>query len=404
MVRFILLILLALIRTSFAHAATYYLSPNGDDSNPGTASDQAWKTLHRVSSATLTFNDQILLQRGGTWHESFSVPVDGLTLAPYGTGDRPIIDADNPERDLCLDINRSHFTVRSIRFSHAHRTDRGAISIYADHNLTGIHIEDCVISDNAGRGLWIAGPDQYSVRDVGIVGNQFLRNDASGVLFVLAENSEIRDNVFMQNCQKPIEPWQAGIRIWSDGIRNLTISHNLIRDQRRHLANDSAMGIHCDETGLVVIRNNLISNIDHAGIEVENTRGITVENNAVIDANIGIFINRAGHDHVLRSNIILDSRSMAIFLHAWQAQGVDAGPELTVNGRLLTHNRIENNICLGSRLAELKAIDGAEIIDGPLGNIYRANNLGPERQRFIEWGNESFDRYDEWPPEKQPSQ
>jgi parallel beta-helix repeat protein len=395
------LFLVATLLARTAVASTYYVSPNGSDSNPGTTADQPWKTLHRISRTNLAFNDQILLARGGTWHEFFSVPTDGITVAAYGTGDRPIIDADNPSRDLCLDINRSHFTLRSIQISHAHRADRGAISVYADHNLTGIHIEDCIISDNAGRGIWIAGPKQYSVRDIEIIGNQFLRNDASGVLLVLAEDSDIRRNLFINNCQKPIEPWQAGIRIWSDGIRNLMISYNLIRDQRNHLDNDSAMGIHCDETGRVVIRNNLILNVDHAGIEVENTRGITVENNAVIDANIGIFINRAGHDHIVRNNTIFDSRSMAIFLHAWQAHGVDAGPEISVDGRLLTRNRVENNICLGSHLAELKAIDGAEIIDGPLANIYCNDNLGPERKGFIEWGNESFDRYDQWPPAKQ---
>jgi hypothetical protein len=387
-----------LLSTPIARASTYYISPVGNDSNPGTTADQPWKTLHRASLVNLAFNDRILLQRGGTWHESFSVPADGLTIDAYGEGERPVIAADNPNRDLCLDVNRNHFRLRSVQISHAHRSDRGAISIFADHNLTGIDIEDCVISDNGGRGIWIAGRSQFSIRDVEIVGNQFLRNDASGLLMVLAQDSEVRDNVFIENCRKPIEPWQAGIRLWSNGIHNLTVCRNLIRDQRWHLDNDSAMGIHCDETGPVIICENLIHNIDHAGIEVENTRGITIEKNAIIDANIGVFVNRAGHNHIVRGNTIIDSRSMAIFLHAWQAHGINAGPEITVDGQLLTRNRIENNLCFGSRLAELKAIDGAESIDGPLANIYRNNILGPERPGFVEWGNRSLDCYDQWPP------
>jgi nitrous oxidase accessory protein NosD len=469
---FAIFLLINFVGLSIGHARTFYISPAGDDSNPGTSPDQAWRTLDHASASNLVSGDSLLLQRGGVWHESFAPTTDGLTLAAYGDGDRPIIDAaqrvgqlkiestdepnifrtrlyselepiwsgtaraltevatrealsatpdscfhdhewgyvhvdapsahsvhlEVPERETCMEIKHSRFTLRSITICHAGRADRGAISVWADQNLHGITIEDCKISDNHGRGIWICGPPANSIRDVSIRNNQFLRNDSCGLLMTLAENSEVQGNQFVENCRQPIEPWQAAVRVWSDGIRNLDISNNIILGQRWHLDNDSAMGIHCDETGPVVIRDNFIRNVDHAGIEIENTRGITAEKNVIVDTNIGIFINRAGHDHIVRDNTIVDSRSMAIFLHSWRAGGMNAGPEIEVQGKLLTHNLIEGNRCFGSRLAELSAVDGGEITAGALGNIYRDNDLGPERVGFIQWGTLSLDHYADWPP------
>jgi hypothetical protein len=63
----------------------------------------------------------------------------------------------------------------------------------------------------------------------------------------------------------------------------------------------------------------------------------------------------------------------------------------------MTKNLFENNTSTGSRYANLKATNGGETTDGPLGNTFRNNNLGPEHAGFIEWGNRTLDRYDQWP-------
>ena len=182
--------------------------------------------------------------------------------------------------------------------------------MWADHDLAGIEIRDCDISNNCGRGLWICGPSTRSIRDLLIADNQFHCNDGSGILMVLAEGGEIRGNRFEQNCRLPIEPWQAAIRLWSGGIRDLRVCDNIITGQRWGHTADNSMGIHCDETGeRVTIRGNLVRDADQSGIEVENTRGVTIEKNIVIDCNIGILINRAGHDHIIRDNTLVGSRA-----------------------------------------------------------------------------------------------
>jgi len=72
-------------------AATYYVSPTGNDNAAGTSTSAAWRTIARVNSAKLSSGDQILFQRGGTWREMLVPNASGLYFGAYGTGARPLI-------------------------------------------------------------------------------------------------------------------------------------------------------------------------------------------------------------------------------------------------------------------------------------------------------------------------
>ena len=394
---FILVLWLHLCAPAFA--TSYYFSPDGHDTSDGRSPGHAWKSLRQVQSAGLKGGDEVLLRRGGVWREILTVPADGsagnsIVIRAYGDGDPPCIDGGG----VGIEISKSFISVRGISVRHSARTDRGAITVWADHNLSDIEISDCDISSNCGRGVWFCGPAASAIHNVTVQNNTFHGNDGSGISLTLADGGRISGNTFTQNCRRAIEPWQAGIRMWSSGVRNLTISDNSIIDQRWNHDRDSSMGIHCDETGdHITIASNKIRNVDHSGIAVENTRGVTVEKNIVIDCNIGIFINRAGHDHIIRGNTVVDSRSQGLAIQGWLAHGVDAQPEITVDGRLLTRNLFENNTSIGSRFGNLKATNGGEEVDAPFGNIFRNNDLGAEHAGFIEWGDRTLDRYDQWP-------
>lgn len=73
-----------------AVAASYHVSPSGDDSNPG-SSALPWRNLSQVSKARLAPGDSVLLQRGGSWRETLRIPASGTRTAPivvaaYGPG------------------------------------------------------------------------------------------------------------------------------------------------------------------------------------------------------------------------------------------------------------------------------------------------------------------------------
>ena len=80
-----------IVFSSSAMATTYYVSPSGNDANPGYLPFWAWRTVAHVNSAGLRSGDQVLFQRGGTWRETLIPQTSNLSYGAYGIGLRPII-------------------------------------------------------------------------------------------------------------------------------------------------------------------------------------------------------------------------------------------------------------------------------------------------------------------------
>ena len=85
-------ILAVLLWSGMAPASTYYVSSStGSDSNSGTSSSAAWKTIAKVNGQTFQPGDAILLKRGDVWNESLVPTSSGSAGSPikfdaYGTG------------------------------------------------------------------------------------------------------------------------------------------------------------------------------------------------------------------------------------------------------------------------------------------------------------------------------
>ncbi len=77
-----------------ALAATYYVSPAGNDSNNGLSPSTPWQTVAKVNTSAFQPGDTVLFQRGGQWRESLAAPTSGapgspITFADYGSGAKP---------------------------------------------------------------------------------------------------------------------------------------------------------------------------------------------------------------------------------------------------------------------------------------------------------------------------
>ncbi|HLK57327.1 MAG TPA: right-handed parallel beta-helix repeat-containing protein [Chthonomonadaceae bacterium] len=82
-----------------ATAATYYVSPTGNDANAGTSPARPWKTLAKVSSRWFSAGDNILFQADQTFAGTLSfgphatgTPTRPVIVGSYGTG-RAILQA-----------------------------------------------------------------------------------------------------------------------------------------------------------------------------------------------------------------------------------------------------------------------------------------------------------------------
>ena len=82
---------------------TYYVDTTGNNTNNGTSTSSAWKTISKVNSSSFNPGDQILFKRGEVWREQLTVPSSGspgnhIVFGAYGTGEKPIImGSDKPE-------------------------------------------------------------------------------------------------------------------------------------------------------------------------------------------------------------------------------------------------------------------------------------------------------------------
>src|SRR5258708_31586441 len=60
--------LLAICLVSVSGGATFYISPSGLDTNSGTSTNAAWRTIDRVNSQVLHAGDLVFFQGGATFN------------------------------------------------------------------------------------------------------------------------------------------------------------------------------------------------------------------------------------------------------------------------------------------------------------------------------------------------
>jgi hypothetical protein len=85
---------LVVVCSVVSRAATYYVDPNGSNSNSGLAPTAAWRTLLKVGISTFQPGDVILFKRDGVWNEWLTPPSSGtagnlIKFDAYGDGRPP---------------------------------------------------------------------------------------------------------------------------------------------------------------------------------------------------------------------------------------------------------------------------------------------------------------------------
>jgi parallel beta-helix repeat protein len=90
------------------HASTYYVDQvNGNNSGSGLSEASAWKTITKVNSFSFQPGDNVLFRCGQTWREKLNLTKSGssssyITIASYGSGDKPVISGADIISGLAL--------------------------------------------------------------------------------------------------------------------------------------------------------------------------------------------------------------------------------------------------------------------------------------------------------------
>jgi parallel beta-helix repeat protein len=161
--------------------ATYYVDcTNGSDTNVGSTSAAAWKSLPRVSIANLQPGERVLLRRGcvfanqridGWWNGTAAEPI---LIGTYGSGEAPLIFNG---KNQGLKITGSWLIFEKLRIIDIPEvTIACGQPIGTDHGvnlLAGSH-------DNVIRGLYVSGYQAGIRIAVGSDRNKILNNELTG--------------------------------------------------------------------------------------------------------------------------------------------------------------------------------------------------------------------------------
>ena len=243
-----------------------YLSPQGDDSNPGTRA----APLGTLAAALCNLRPgQTLYLLPGVYAESvllgdFGDPETPITLRGVIEGDRwPVLDGENSRSMGLALVESRNFVIENIEFRNYN--DEGLEALLVD----GLVIQDCRFvengrastdpdSDGEGFGLnlvgvrgaliegnqaigngpnherWLnytlgTGINTYELFDSVIRGNTVSGTVGGGILVEDGENVLVENNIIEGNeLDANGDYWDGGI--WVDGSYNVTLRGNTIRD------------------------------------------------------------------------------------------------------------------------------------------------------------------------------
>jgi len=168
-------------------AAEYYVSPAGDDSNPGTK-QKPWQTIAKVNSLAFEPGSKILFQSGQSFSGGLAFDKDDrgtasgpITVSSYGPG-RAVIRSGSNEAGLHV-VNTGFFIVENINFQGPGPDESKTAGIHFHNELEeGVQLEFIRINDVEVSGFGTSGIT---------IGSKVLK---SGFRNVRIERADVHDN------------------------------------------------------------------------------------------------------------------------------------------------------------------------------------------------------------------
>ncbi len=404
--------------------ATYYVSPTGDDSNPGTL-EAPWRTIQKAANTMVGGNTAIV--RGGIYEEFVTIKSSGSELHGYITfqaypGEKPVIDGANLSigsgRSSLIHLRNANyvivdgFEVRNLTSSSSSeypagiRVQSGGSNIHLLNNNVH-HIANMSSAGNA-HGIHVYGDELLPITDVRVSSNQVhsLTLGSSEALtisgnvdgFIVDRNTVFNNN----NIGIDIAGYYGACSVpCQDQARNGTVSDNTVYgiDSSGNPAygtgTNSAGGIYADGATNIVIERNHVYGSDF-GIEVasentgKTTSKITVRNNYIHhNDGAGIIMGGSERDNGGASDNLLYNNTLLFNDQLRQGYG-----EITLQENNF-NNRIVNNLVYAlprkSFVYKSNTTGSGNIVDYNL--YYRAD--GTEGVPW-KWQGQTFSTWEEY--------
>jgi hypothetical protein len=224
------------ITTPTAARALYLDGMDGNDSANGLTTATAWKSLTKANAFAYQPGDSLLFRRGSRQTGQFA-PANGsgtaqapIFVGAYGTGARPLVEAEGLSQDAVVIQNRNYWTLTTLEI-----TNTGAARPTGSGNLrrTGIR----VTTDNFGimRGIVLR---DLIVRDVNGSLVKHNTNEGHGILFSATGSTTVNgqlsrfDSLVIEDCRLAHTDRNGISQYTSNGSRStrVVIQRNLLED------------------------------------------------------------------------------------------------------------------------------------------------------------------------------
>jgi hypothetical protein len=125
----------------------YVDSRAGNDTNAGTSSEAAWKTLTKVNSTSFQPGDRILLRSSSVWEGQLWPKGSGaegkpIMLGMYGGGVKPVINGGGIVEDTVLLKNQEYWEIENLEITNTgpQRAERRAVHVALENYGEAHHI------------------------------------------------------------------------------------------------------------------------------------------------------------------------------------------------------------------------------------------------------------------------
>jgi parallel beta-helix repeat protein len=310
---------------------TYYVSPTGNDSNPGTLT-QPFRTIQKGVNK-LAAGDTLYI-RGGTYTEKIQINVSGspsqhITISSY-PGETAIMDGNGldptlPAYTRLIELNGSYVLIENLELTYP--KGRGIV-LWKDANTDSSYniIRNLNVHNTWGVGIQVLG-DNNLIENSTITKADLANADSNRdpVNWIDGYGISIGDSGHAYYGMNTIVRNNKVYDTYGEGIICMYTDNALIED---NLAFDNwAENIYLDTCSYITVRNNLIyyttnheywrfTNAPAAGIEFSNE---------------GINSHPIGHDLQIYNNIIINAISGIYFWTGWASGSASINNTIAYN-------------------------------------------------------------------------
>jgi parallel beta-helix repeat protein len=310
-----------------AYAATYYVSPNGSNTNNGTSLSTPVKTIRQALSKAWSSGD-IIYVRAGTYVEELSIGQSGITLSAY-QGEKPIIDGQTslPSRDwgALMSVSGNYNKISGFEIKNS--------------NINGAHL--------GGYGVLVGGHHNT----ISKINSHHAQS--SGIL-VNGDYNTIEDSSVWQTARSNAA--NPGAQVWGSGLSAAR--------------NRSSSALKPGITSYTTIRRNKVYNNWGEGLSCYEVDHCTLEDNIVYDNwTVNLYLSDATNS-VVQRNMVYASSAPAIPTRSSARPGIAMYDEVARVPRS-ANNTVINNFLRG---VDLSAFSWSAVTGSGLKSVLIANN------------------------------